>query len=145
MTEFSAYDNIVIQTITIEFISKIAISYFRGFFEREIRKLRRDNKLCRRNFLILQPKKTENKLWIIFEMSSNIKHMREVINISLPSPMAKAVKSAVKTGSYSSTSEFFRHLLREWQAGKLLSELNQSRQEIASGNGKVLKSLKALR
>ncbi len=71
--------------------------------------------------------------------------MREVINISLPSPMAKAVKSAVKTGSYSSTSEFFRHLLREWQEGKLLSELNQSRQEIASGNGKVLKSLKSLR
>jgi len=71
--------------------------------------------------------------------------MREVINISLPSPMAKAVKSAVKTGCYSSTSEFFRHLLREWQAGKLLSELNQSRQEIALGNGKVLKSLKALR
>ncbi|MDD4901213.1 MAG: ribbon-helix-helix domain-containing protein [Patescibacteria group bacterium] len=71
--------------------------------------------------------------------------MREVINISLPSPLAKAVKSAVKTGAFSSTSEFFRHLLREWQAGRLLSELEQSRQEIASGNGKILKSLKALR
>ena len=71
--------------------------------------------------------------------------MREVINISLPSPMAKTVKTAVRTGDYASTSEFFRHLLREWQAGKLLSELNQSRQEIASGNGKILKSLKALR
>ncbi len=71
--------------------------------------------------------------------------MREVINISLPSPMAKIVKSAVKTGSYASTSEFFRHLLREWQAGKLLSELNQSRGEISSGNGRILKSLKALR
>jgi len=82
---------------------------------------------------------------VIQIITINIKHMREVINISLPSTMAKAIKSAVKTGSYSSTSEFFRHLLREWQAGKLLSELNQSRQEIASGNGKVLKSLKALR
>lgn len=71
--------------------------------------------------------------------------MREVINISLPSPMAKTVKAAVKTGSYSSTSEFFRHLLREWQEGKLLKELEESRREIASGNGRRLKSLKALR
>jgi len=71
--------------------------------------------------------------------------MREVINISLPSPMAKTVKTAVKTGDYASTSEFFRHLLRDWQEGKLLAELNESRMEIASGNGKVLKSLKALR
>ncbi len=71
--------------------------------------------------------------------------MREVINISLPSPMAKTVKNMVKTGNYSSTSEFFRHILREWQEDKILSELNQSRQEIISGNGKVLKSLKALR
>jgi len=71
--------------------------------------------------------------------------MREVINISLPSPMAKIVKTAVKAGSYASTSEFFRHLLREWQAGKLLNELNESRTEIAAGKGKILNSLKALR
>jgi len=71
--------------------------------------------------------------------------MREVINISLPAPMAKTVKSAVKTGSYSSTSEFFRDLLRDWQKGKLLSELNESRLEIAVGKGKVLRSLKDLR
>ncbi len=71
--------------------------------------------------------------------------MRQVINISLPSLMAKTVKNMVKTGNYSSTSEFFRHILREWQEDKILSELNQSRQEIISGNGKVLKSLKALR
>jgi len=71
--------------------------------------------------------------------------MREVINISLPSAMAKTVKSAVKTGSYSSTSEFFRDLLRDWQEGKLLNALNESRIEIASGKGKILKSLKSLR
>ncbi|KKP89090.1 MAG: hypothetical protein UR94_C0043G0001, partial [Parcubacteria group bacterium GW2011_GWA2_36_10] len=29
--------------------------------------------------------------------------MREIINISLPAPMAKTVKKAVKTGDYSST------------------------------------------
>jgi len=71
--------------------------------------------------------------------------MREVINISLPAPMAKTVKNAVKTGAYSSTSEFFRDLLRDWQAGKLLSELGESRLEITSGKGKVLRSLKDLR
>ena len=71
--------------------------------------------------------------------------MRVVMNISLPFPMAKAVKTAVKTGSYASTSEFFRYLLRSWQEGKLLNELNESKTEIAAGNGKVLKSLKALR
>lgn len=71
--------------------------------------------------------------------------MRSIINISLPAAMVKTVKNEVKTGSYSSTSEFFRYLLREWQAGRLLLELNESRQEIISGNGKVLKSLKALR
>jgi Arc/MetJ-type ribon-helix-helix transcriptional regulator len=71
--------------------------------------------------------------------------MRSIINISLPATMVKTVKNEVKTGSYSSTSEFFRYLLREWQAGRLLLELNESRQEIVSGHGKVLKSLKALR
>lgn len=71
--------------------------------------------------------------------------MREVINISLPSPMAKTVKTAVKTGDYASTSEFFRHLLREWQEGKILSELNESRIELAAGKGKILNSLKDLR
>lgn len=71
--------------------------------------------------------------------------MREVINISLPSPMAKTVKTAVKNGSYASTSEFFRDLLRDWQEGKLLNELNESRLEIANGKGKILNSLKNLR
>ncbi len=71
--------------------------------------------------------------------------MREVINISLPSPMAKTVKNAVKQGSYASTSEFFRALIRDWQENKLLNELNESRVEIANGKGKVLNSLKNLR
>lgn len=71
--------------------------------------------------------------------------MREVINISLPPLMAKTVKIAVKTGSYSSISEFFRDLLRDWQEGKLLGELNESRMEISAGKGRVLRSLKAMR
>lgn len=63
----------------------------------------------------------------------------------MPSQMAKTVKNAIKSDQYSSTSEFFRALLRDWQAGKLLNELNESHQEIVSGKGKTLKSLKDLR
>ncbi|MCD4704507.1 ribbon-helix-helix domain-containing protein [bacterium] len=71
--------------------------------------------------------------------------MREIINISMPPQMAKDVKDFVKTGQYISTSEFFRDLLRDWQNGKLLNELNESHQEIMAGKGKILKSLKSLR
>lgn len=71
--------------------------------------------------------------------------MREVINISLPSKMAKTVKKAVDEGNFMSTSEFFRELLRNWQEGKLLRDLEESRRELAAGKGKVLRSLKSLR
>lgn len=71
--------------------------------------------------------------------------MRQIVNISLPSQTAQKVKQAVKKGNYASTSEFFRDLLRDWQAGNLLTELNESKQEILSGKGKILKSLKDLR
>jgi len=71
--------------------------------------------------------------------------MREIINISLPPIMAKTVRSAVKTGDYISTSEFFRDLLRDWQTNNLLNELNESRKEIKVGKGKILKSLKDLK
>lgn len=71
--------------------------------------------------------------------------MREIINISLPTQTVKIVKKAVKEGDYISTSEFFRSLLRDWQAGKLLNELKASRQEISAGKGKTLNSLKDLR
>ncbi|MDD2753291.1 MAG: ribbon-helix-helix domain-containing protein [Candidatus Portnoybacteria bacterium] len=71
--------------------------------------------------------------------------MRKIINISLPPQMAKVVKSAVKSSNYSSVSEFFRDLLRNWQEDKILKELSASRIEIAAGKGKTLKSLKELR
>jgi Arc/MetJ-type ribon-helix-helix transcriptional regulator len=71
--------------------------------------------------------------------------MREVINISLPSTMAKTVKLAVKKGEYASTSEFFRTLLRKWQEESLLEELRESELEIKNGKAKKLKSLKDLR
>ncbi|MFH1392254.1 MAG: ribbon-helix-helix domain-containing protein [bacterium] len=71
--------------------------------------------------------------------------MRSVVNISLPSTMTQEVKLAVKKEGFVSVSEFFRSLLRSWMEGKLLVELEQSREEIKAGKGKVLKSLKDLR
>ncbi len=71
--------------------------------------------------------------------------MREIINISLPSPMAKTVKTAVKNGDYASTSEFFRHLLRNWQEEKLIKEIHKSKEEVTKGKSKTLKSLRDLR
>ena len=70
--------------------------------------------------------------------------MRQIMNISLPPQMATIVKTAVKEGDYMSTSEFFRELLRDWQKGKLLNEINKSKKEIKHGKGKILNSLKDL-
>ena len=71
--------------------------------------------------------------------------MREVINISLPKELNKSVEELVKKGKYATKSEFFRDLLRMWMEGKILRELSESRKELASGKGKLLKSLKGLR
>ena len=71
--------------------------------------------------------------------------MREVINISLPKELNRAVEETIKKGSYSTKSEFFRELLRLWLEGKILRELAESRKELALGRGKLLKSLKELR
>ena len=71
--------------------------------------------------------------------------MREVINLSLPKAMADSVDDIVKQGNYATRSEFFRDLLRMWMEGKIVSELAESRRELASSKGKVLKTLKDLR
>jgi Arc/MetJ-type ribon-helix-helix transcriptional regulator len=71
--------------------------------------------------------------------------MREVINISLPEELNRAVEETVKKGNYSTKSEFFRELLRLWLEGKILRELAESRKELALGKGKLLRSLKELR
>ncbi|MDD5732100.1 MAG: ribbon-helix-helix protein, CopG family [Patescibacteria group bacterium] len=71
--------------------------------------------------------------------------MRQVINISLPLQTTREVKKAVKDSGFASVSEFFRYLLREWQEGKLLVELEKSQKEIREGKGKKLKSLTDLR
>lgn len=70
--------------------------------------------------------------------------MRNIINISLPEKMTKAVEESVKKGNFSTKSEFFRMLVRLWLEGKLVSELEESRGELKSGKGKLLHSLKDL-
>ena len=71
--------------------------------------------------------------------------MRQVVNISLPKELNKSVEEIVKNKKYATKSEFFRDLLRLWLEGKILHDLAESRQELSSGRGKSLKSLKDLR
>lgn len=71
--------------------------------------------------------------------------MRNVINISLPREMTAEVEKQIKKGRFSTKSEFFRALIRLWLEGKLAEELEESRKELASGKGKLLRSLKDLR
>lgn len=71
--------------------------------------------------------------------------MRNIVNISLPEKMVKIVEDSVKKEHFSSKSEFFRSLLRSWMEGKLAKELDESREELRNGKGKLLKSLKDLR
>lgn len=67
--------------------------------------------------------------------------MRSIINISLPASMVKDVKREVKDKKFGSTSEFFRHLLRQWNTERLAEELKRSRHDFEAGKGKVLRSL----
>lgn len=71
--------------------------------------------------------------------------MRNVVNISLPQIMVKEIKTTVKKQGFASVSEFFRSLIRSWQEGNLLADIEQSRKEIKAGQGKILHSLKDLR
>ena len=45
--------------------------------------------------------------------------MREIMNLSLPKPLAQSVNDIVEEGRYASKSEFFRELLRMWLEGKI--------------------------
>ena len=71
--------------------------------------------------------------------------MREVINISLPKELNKVVEEIIKKEKYATKSEFFRDLLRMRIEGRILRELAESRKELISGKGKILRSLKNLR
>lgn len=71
--------------------------------------------------------------------------MREIINISLPEELNKAVERTIKKEHYATKSEFFREIIRMWLEGKILRELAESRKELVLGKGKILKSLRNLR
>ncbi len=70
---------------------------------------------------------------------------RNIINISLPPDMAKEVRHEVKAEGFSSVSEFFRHLVREYRKAKLADELHRERAEFEAGKGNKLTSLADLR
>ena len=72
-------------------------------------------------------------------------NMRAILNITLPQAMVDDVRDYIAEGRYSTVSEFFRHLLRDWQETRLLHELEESRKEFKEGKFKVLKSLRDLR
>lgn len=67
------------------------------------------------------------------------------MNISLPEPMAVLIETAVTSGKYSTKSEFFRSLVRDWSEKRLAIELRESHDEMKKGKRKLLKSLKDLR
>lgn len=46
----------------------------------------------------------------------------ERLSIALPAPMADAVRHAVETGEYASTSEVIRDALRLWESRRQLRE-----------------------
>lgn len=71
--------------------------------------------------------------------------MRTIVNISLPVQLNTVVEKEVKTGQYASKSEFFRSLLRSWMEARIAKELEESRNELKAGRGKLLKSLSDLR
>lgn len=71
--------------------------------------------------------------------------VRSVINISLPKQLESIVTEVVARGHFSSKSEFFRHLLRNYIENDLVRDLEKSRKELGAGGGKLLTSLKDLR
>lgn len=71
--------------------------------------------------------------------------MRQIINISLPPTLANLVNTAVNSGKYSSKSEFFRSLLRNWEEEQALKNIKLSEKQIRQGKGILLRSLKELR
>ncbi len=71
--------------------------------------------------------------------------MRAVVNISLPAQLNIIVDEEVAKGNFATKSEFFRNLLRLWIEGNLVKELEESRNELRKGRGKLLKSLSDLR
>ncbi len=73
--------------------------------------------------------------------------MRTVTTISLPASVAREVKKEAKERGFASTSEFMRHVLREYKREKLFAGLRKQQSTYRKNpkNFKVLRSLKDLR
>ncbi len=71
--------------------------------------------------------------------------MRTIVNISLPKETAREVKEAAKAGGFATTSEFFRHMLREYQRAELARELRAERDTFKTGTWKRWTPLKSKR
>ena len=71
--------------------------------------------------------------------------MRSIITISLPPSIEDRVRNAVKEGEFGSMSEYFRHVLREYERSRLAAELKKDRKTFKTKGAKVLRSLKHLR
>lgn len=73
------------------------------------------------------------------------KTTRNIINISIPEEMAREVQKEIKIGGFATTSEFFRHVFREYRKIRLAKELHEEKDLFRRSGGKVLKSLRDLR
>lgn len=73
------------------------------------------------------------------------KNMRQAITISISEEILRDVQREMKRQRFSSTSEFFRHIFRQWKKEQLLQEVKQGRKDLLSGKGRVLKSFRNLR
>jgi Arc/MetJ-type ribon-helix-helix transcriptional regulator len=71
--------------------------------------------------------------------------MRQIVTISLPKPMLDLVDKEIKEKSYTSKSEFFRSLIRQWSDQKAVDEILESKKQMEKGEKYLLKSFKDLR
>lgn len=71
------------------------------------------------------------------------KNMRNIINISMPKEMKDFINKEIEEKQYSSVSEFFRMLIRNYKEEELLKILQKSKNTIK--NTKKITSLKELR
>ena len=62
----------------------------------------------------------------------------------MPQALRHEVDNEIKSGDYSSVSEFFRDTIRAWKEEQLYQSVMKSRKEIAEGKGEILKSLRDL-
>ena len=70
--------------------------------------------------------------------------MRTVTTISLPATVAKEVKKEAKEQGFASTSEFMRHVLRQYKREKLFVSLRKQQRAFRK-NPKSFKALRSLR